>query len=65
MGCNISKVYEQQRLLLIYDLQNIVAAFKKPQHDKEQFYVNYGEKVLKGCGEKLKGKKGGGRFVSD
>lgn len=65
MGCNISKVYEQQRLLLIYDLQNTVAAFKMPQHDKEQFYVNYGEKVLKGCGEKLKGKKGGGRFVSD
>lgn len=55
MGCNISKVYKQQTPPLMYGLQNIVAALKMPQCDKEKFYVNYGEKVLHG--ENLKGKK--------
>lgn len=55
IGCNISKVYKQQILPLIYGLQNIPAALKVPQHDKEKFYVNYEEKVLHG--ENLKGKK--------
>lgn len=63
IGCNISKVYKQQ-ILLMYDLQNIVAALKMPQHDKDKFYASYREKILKGCGENLKGKRIGGRFVS-
>lgn len=30
-----------------------------PQRDKEKFYVNYGERVMKGHGENLKGKMEG------
>lgn len=48
----------------MYDLQNIVAALKMPQHDKDKFYASYREKILKGCGENLKGKRINGRFVS-
>lgn len=48
----------------MYDLQNIVAALKMPQHDKDKFYISYREKILKRCGENLKGKRIGDRFVS-